>query len=97
MHADSECCTSRSATVHREKDPTGLPSASIERIRNIISFLQDMESVEEFHNLPHWNPHRLTGDRRGTWSISVTRNWRITFRVDQSESAIVNLDYEDYH
>ena len=78
-------------------DRAGLPAAFVERIRNIISFLQDMESVEELRDLPSWKPHQLTGDRKGTWSLSVTRNWRITFRVDETENEIVSLDYEDYH
>ncbi len=38
---------------------------------------------------------RLTGDRKGTWSLFVTKNWRMTFRIDRDE--IVDLDYEDYH
>ncbi|WP_428663926.1 hypothetical protein [Reyranella sp.] len=29
------------------------------------------------------------------WSISVSGNWRITFRIENSE--ISNLDLEDYH
>ncbi len=39
----------------------------------------------------------MTGDRRGAWSLSVTRNWRITFRIDEYEIEIVDLDYQDYH
>ncbi len=92
------------AAVHRglrrlieRDDPAGLPAAFVERIRNIVSFLQDMEGVEELRDLPNWRPHQLTGDRRDTWSIAVTRNWRITFRVDETENAIVSLNYEDYH
>jgi toxin HigB-1 len=41
--------------------------------------------------------HQLTGNRKGTWSLTVTRNWRITFRIDQHEGEIFDLDYEDYH
>jgi proteic killer suppression protein len=37
----------------------------------------------------------LTGDRAGTWSISVSGNWRITFEIDNDE--IRSLDLEDYH
>jgi len=33
--------------------------------------------------------------RAGTWSISVSGNWRITFGIERSE--ITNLDLEDYH
>ena len=38
----------------------------------------------------------LTGDRKGTWSLFVTRNRRITLRIDRQEIEIVDLDYEDY-
>ncbi len=36
-------------------------------------------------------------DRRpkGTWSLHVTRNWRLTFRVEDDE--IIDLNLEDYH
>lgn len=36
-------------------------------------------------------------DERGTWSLAVTKNWRITFAVDEAEKAIIDLNYEDYH
>ena len=34
---------------------------------------------------------------RGVWSLFVTKNWRMTFRIDQDEIEIIDLDYEDYH
>ena len=37
----------------------------------------------------------LAGDRKGCWSFHVTRNWRLTFRVDGKE--IIDIDFEDYH
>jgi RelE-like toxin of type II toxin-antitoxin system HigB len=40
---------------------------------------------------------QLTGDRQGTWSLTVTRNWRLTCRIDRTEGEILDLDYEDYH
>lgn len=78
-------------------DPSGLPAAAVEKIRNIISFLQEMSGTDELRSIPGWRAHRLTGDRRGTWSLTVTRNWRITFRIDEAEGAIIDLDFEDYH
>jgi toxin HigB-1 len=54
-----------------------------------------MEREEELRMIPSWKAHQLAGDRKGTWSLFVTRNWRLTFQVDQIE--IVDLDYEDYH
>jgi len=38
----------------------------------------------------------LTGDRRGTWSLVVSRNWRLTFLVSDANE-IIDLDLEDYH
>ena len=39
----------------------------------------------------------LTGDRKGTWSLSVTRNRRLTFRIDSAEREIYDVDLEDHH
>jgi proteic killer suppression protein len=32
----------------------------------------------------------------GTCAMTVTRNWRLTFRID-AEGALIDLDLEDYH
>lgn len=69
----------------------------MERVRNILTFLQEMETAKELRDIPSWKAHQLTGDRKGTWSLTITRNWRITFRIDQTEKEILDLDYEDYH
>ena len=63
----------------------------------MVSFLQDMESEDELRSIPSWKAHLLTGNRRGTWSLFVSRSWRLTFRVDRREIEIIDLDYEDYH
>jgi proteic killer suppression protein len=42
-----------------------------------------------------WKAHRLTGERKGTWALHVTANWRLTFRVQDDDLIEVNL--EDYH
>ena len=80
-----------------DDDTTGLQAAVVPKLRRIISFLQDVEREDELRSVPSWKAHQLTGDRKGTWSLFVTRNWRITFRVDQTETEIIDLDYEDYH
>ena len=63
----------------------------------MLAFLQDIRSPEELRLVPGWKAHRLTGDRKGSWSLRVTRNWRISFVVDPVEGEIHDLDYEDYH
>ena len=76
---------------------SGLQPTVVAKIRRIVSFLQDMEREEELRTVPGWKAHQLTGDCKGAWSLFVTRNWRITFRVEQDEMEIIDLDYEDYH
>jgi len=78
-------------------DSSGLPADFVEKIRNIVSFLQEIESIEELKPIVAWRAHLLSGGRKGTWSLTVTRNWRITFRTDETDKAIVALDFEDYH
>ena len=78
-------------------DVSGVQAQVVGKVRNIIAFLQDMEREDELKSVTTWKAHQLTGNRRGTWSLFVTKNWRITFRIDQAEIEIVDLDYEDYH
>jgi toxin HigB-1 len=74
---------------------SGLPAAAAVKIRDILSFLQDMATADELRTVPSWKAHQLTGDRKGTWALHVTKNWRMTFQIDQIE--IIDLDYEDCH
>jgi proteic killer suppression protein len=46
-------------------------------------------------NLPGFGLHQLKGDRKGTWSIAVSGNWRITFRFQGADA--LDVDFEDYH
>jgi len=42
-----------------------------------------------------WKAHRMSGDRKGTWSLYVTRNWRLTFTVEGN--VVTDVNFEDYH
>ena len=75
----------------------GLPPRVIEKVRNIVTFLQEMGDVQELRDVSAWRAHLLTGGRKATWSLAVTRNWRITFGIDRENKEIFDLDYEDYH
>ena len=46
-------------------------------------------------NLPGYRLHRLKGDRTGTWSVSVSGNWRVTFTIEGED--VFDVDLEDYH
>ena len=78
-------------------DPKGIPANAVSKLNNMLGFLQDMGTLDELKALPMWNVHQMKGDRKGTWSLSVTRNWRLTFRYDSQENEIYDLNFEDYH
>lgn len=76
--------------------PKGLPSGSVERLRNMLAYLTAIDAEEELRVPPNFGAHKLTGDRGGTWALTVTRNWRLTFRIGEA-GAIEDMDLEDYH
>lgn len=56
-----------------------------------------MQHEDELRAIPSWKAHLLKGNRKGVWSLSVTKNWRITFRIDRQDIEIIDLNFEDYH
>jgi proteic killer suppression protein len=75
----------------------GVPADTVDKLRKMLAYLDNMEDPEELRALTAWKAHTLTGDRKGTWSLSVTRNRRLTFRIDTAEREICDLNLEDYH
>jgi len=83
--------------LYAEDDVKGVPPQTVDKLRKMLAFLDGMEDPEELRALSSWKVHTLTGDRKGTWSLSVTANRRLTFRMDTNEHEIYNVDLEDYH
>jgi toxin HigB-1 len=83
--------------LYEEDSTRGIPPETADKLRKMLAFLDEMQSQEELRALPSWKAHTLTGDRKGTWSLSVTRNRRLTFRIDMTEKEICDLNLEDYH
>ena len=77
-----------------EGNETGLPTQHISKIRAVLAVLDTVSDVS-FINIPGGRLHRLSGDRKGYWSLTITRNWRITFRFDEND--VTDVVYEDYH
>ena len=67
--------------LYEEDSKKGVPPDSVDNLRKMLAFLDDL----------------LVGDREGTWSLSVTRNRRLTFWIDKKEWQICDVDLEDYH
>jgi toxin HigB-1 len=78
---------------------TGSPKGLVgdaARIRRMLAFMVAAQTLDELSVPPNYGLHALTGDRKGTWSMVVTRNWRLTFELN-SAGDVINMDLEDYH
>ncbi len=75
----------------------GVPGDAVDKLRKMLAFLNEMGAPDELYALTVWKPHVLKGDRVGTWSLAVTRNRRLTFRIDTTEWEIYDVNLEDYH
>lgn len=62
----------------------------------MLAYLVAIDAVDELKVPPNYGAHLLTGDRSGTWSLTVTKNWRMTLQVNDA-GAIEQLNLEDYH
>jgi proteic killer suppression protein len=76
--------------------PKGLPAGLVDRLRNMLAYIDAIGVEEELRVPPNFGAHKLTGDRKGEWSLTVTKNWRMTFRIN-AMGAIEDMDLEDYH
>lgn len=77
-----------------EGKPKGVNANHRERLEEILAVLDVAEAVADA-DIAGWKLHPLKGDRQGEWSVKVSGNWRVTFRMDGSD--VTDVDYEDYH
>ena len=83
--------------LYADGDPKALPPDTVDKLLKMFAYLDDIDDAEEIRSLAAWKAHTLTGDRKGTWSLSVTRNRRLTFRINREEHEILDINLEDYH
>lgn len=83
--------------LYEQDDPRSLPAETVDKLRKMLAFLENMESADELRRLAAWKAHVLSGERKVAWSLYVTRNRRLTFRVDVVEGEVFDVNFEDYH
>lgn len=78
--------------VHGKK--SGIQPHHAAKLNAQLGVLGIAEGPEEM-DLPGWRLHRLSGDLKGFWSVTVNANWRLVFRFNGHDAELV--DYLDYH
>lgn len=72
----------------------GIQAKHVRKLRLILGRLNVAVEPRDMA-LPGLDLHPLKGNRRGRWAVSVSGNWRVTFRFSGAD--VEDVDYEDYH
>jgi toxin HigB-1 len=83
--------------LHEAGSAKSVPPAMADKLRKLLFALETAESLEQLRRFPGWKLHPLKGDRKGSWSLTVTGNWRLTFSYDQQTNTASDIDLIDYH
>ncbi len=73
---------------------SGINAKHVSKLGRILDRL-DASVKSKDMNLRGYKLHELKGKEKGTWSVWVSGNWRVTFRFDGADA--IDVDYRDYH
>ncbi len=83
--------------LHEDGNAGGVPSAMADKLRKLAFALETAETLEQLGRFPGWKLHPLKGNLKGFWSLTVTGNWRLIFRYDETSNCASDIDLIDYH
>lgn len=64
------------------------------QVRAVPGLLDAADSPEGMR-IARYKLHKLKGDRKNYWSVTVNRNWRIIFRFENGN--VYDVEMIDYH
>jgi proteic killer suppression protein len=80
--------------LFEQGESKGIRPDQREKVENILAVLNRARKPQDM-DLPGFRLHRLTGDLKGFWSVTVRANWRVIFRFENGDA--YDVDYIDYH
>lgn len=66
----------------------------LNRIEDILAHLDAAAKPEDL-DTPGYRLHRLKGNLKAYWSVSISGNWRILFHMEDGNA--YDVDLVDYH
>ena len=64
------------------------------KLRLQLAALDTAQTIDDM-DIPGFRLHPLKGKQKSLWTLSVSGNWRMTFRI--TEGNVYDVNYEDYH
>jgi toxin HigB-1 len=80
--------------LYEQDDPSGIRPDLVSRVEDILGRLDAAGSALAL-DLPGYRLHRLKGDLKRCWSVTVRANWRIVFRFEGVD--VFDVELIDYH
>lgn len=80
--------------LYRGRTARRVAPTHIRRLNRILTVLDQSDSIRAI-DVPGFRFHRLSGQLSEYYSITVSGNWRVTFRFEDGH--VYDVDYVDYH
>jgi proteic killer suppression protein len=80
--------------LYEDDDSSKVRQDQLERLKVVLSYLDAAVKPGDL-SAPGFRLHRLKGELRDFWSVSVSGNWRVIFRFEDGDA--YDVDLVDYH
>ena|SRR5579872_1232764 len=80
--------------LYLKGDASKVRADQVARISDVLAQL-DVAVRPSDLDLPGYRLHALKGGRKGLWSVTISGNWRIVFRIEDGNA--FEVDLMDYH
>lgn len=75
----------------------GVPAEFAKKLHQQLTLIQAAADLQQIRTMTMWRPHPLEPKSSHRWSLWVSGNFRLTFRVDPESNLVSDVDLEDYH
>jgi toxin HigB-1 len=80
--------------LYEVDDARGVMAEHVAKLRDILARLDAARTVADM-DVPGFGLHKLKGELKGFWAVTVRANWRVIFRFADPDA--FDVDYVDYH
>jgi proteic killer suppression protein len=86
---------SASRRFYRLGKKSGFGGLDVEAAQDLLAALDAATNLGDLGNLRSVGLHKLKGDRRGQWAMTINRRWRLCFEFSDGDA--FNVEIVDYH